>query len=100
MICLQRLAGQVKEVAAALGKVRVARNKGQQLPLGMLLDGAGRPTTDPNAMYRQPCGALITFGEHKGYVLAPSARFLAARSLAAAPCGRRTRLLARPLMAC
>jgi uncharacterized oxidoreductase len=54
----------------ALGKVRVARNKRQQLPSGVLLDAAGQPTTDPKVMYRQPRGALVTFGEHKGYALA------------------------------
>jgi hydroxycarboxylate dehydrogenase B len=54
----------------AMGKVRVARNKGQQLTPGILLDARGQPTTDPHVMYRQPRGALRTFGEHKGYALA------------------------------
>jgi uncharacterized oxidoreductase len=54
----------------ALGKVRVARNKGEQLSPGILLGADGQPTTDPGAMYRQPRGALVTFGEHKGYALA------------------------------
>src|ERR1700751_5808452 len=54
----------------AMGKVRVARNKGEQMKPGTLLDGAGKPTTDPGAMYRQPRGAVLTFGEHKGYALA------------------------------
>src|SRR6202047_3804030 len=54
----------------AMGKVRVARNKGEQLKPGILLDGEGKATTDPGAMYRQPRGALMTFGEHKGYALA------------------------------
>jgi uncharacterized oxidoreductase len=54
----------------ALGKVRVARNKGQQLDPGILLGADGQPTTDPGAMFRQPRGALTTFGEHKGYALA------------------------------
>jgi uncharacterized oxidoreductase len=54
----------------AMGKVRVARNEGEQLKPGILLDGEGRPTTDPGAMYRQPRGAALTFGEHKGYALA------------------------------
>jgi uncharacterized oxidoreductase len=54
----------------AMGKVRVARNKGEQLKPGILLDGAGQPTTDPGAMYRDPRGAVLTFGEHKGYALA------------------------------
>jgi uncharacterized oxidoreductase len=69
----------------AMGKVRVARNKGEQLKPGILIDGDGRPTTDPGAMYRQPRGALRTFGEHKGYALA----FLC-EMLAGALCGSGT----------
>jgi uncharacterized oxidoreductase len=69
----------------AMGKVRVARNKGEQLKPGTLLDGAGRPTTDPGAMYRQPRGAVLTFGEHKGYALA-----FVCEMLAGALCGSGT----------
>src|SRR5438045_9031921 len=54
----------------AMGKVRVARNKGEQIGAETLLDTDGNPTTDPNVMYRRPRGALMTFGEHKGYALA------------------------------
>ena len=54
----------------AMGKVRVARNKGEEIASGTLLDAAGEPTTDPNVMYRRPRGALLTFAEHKGYALA------------------------------
>jgi uncharacterized oxidoreductase len=54
----------------AMGKVRVARNKGEQVMPGTLLDSEGKPTTDPHVMYRRPRGALMTFGEHKGYALA------------------------------
>jgi hydroxycarboxylate dehydrogenase B len=54
----------------AMGKVRVARNKGEQIAEGTLLDADGAPTTDPNVMYRRPRGALLTFAEHKGYALA------------------------------
>src|SRR6201997_1425185 len=69
----------------AMGKVRVARNKGEQLKPGILIDGEGKPTTDPGAMYRQPRGALVTFGEHKGYALA-----FVCEMLAGALCGRGT----------
>src|SRR5215813_3760477 len=69
----------------AMGKVRVARNKGEQLKPGTLLDGAGQPTTDPGAMYRQPRGAVLTFGEHKGYALA-----FVCEMLAGALCGSGT----------
>ncbi len=54
----------------AHGKVRVAKNKGERLPEGVLLDGHGRPTTDPNDLFGEPGGALLPFGEHKGYALA------------------------------
>jgi hydroxycarboxylate dehydrogenase B len=54
----------------AMGKVRVSRNKGEQIAAGTLLDADGTPTTDPNVMYRRPRGALLTFAEHKGYALA------------------------------
>jgi uncharacterized oxidoreductase len=54
----------------AMGKVRVARNKGEPIAPGTLLDSDGKPTTDPHVMYRRPRGALMTFGEHKGYALA------------------------------
>jgi uncharacterized oxidoreductase len=54
----------------AMGKVRVARNKGEQIAADTLLDRDGNATTDPNVMYQRPRGALITFGEHKGYALA------------------------------
>src|SRR5712671_6529562 len=69
----------------AMGKVRVARNKGEQLKPGILLDGAGQPTTDPGAMYSQQRGALLTFGEHKGYALA-----FVCEMLAGALCGSGT----------
>src|SRR5712691_2912056 len=54
----------------AMGKVRVARNKGEQIAEGTLLDADGQPTNDPSVMYRRPRGALLTFAEHKGYALA------------------------------
>jgi uncharacterized oxidoreductase len=54
----------------AMGKVRVARNKGEQIAADTLLGPDGQPTTDPNVMYRRPRGALLTFAEHKGYALA------------------------------
>jgi uncharacterized oxidoreductase len=58
----------------ALGKVRVAGNKGESLAEGILMDGDGRPTDDPGAMFREPRGALRPLGGeiagHKGYCLA------------------------------
>jgi uncharacterized oxidoreductase len=54
----------------ALGKVRVAMNKGEALPPDTLIDHRGAPTTDPRAMFPEvsgePIGAVLPFGEHKG----------------------------------
>jgi len=54
----------------AQGKVRVAHNKGEQLPPGLLLDDKGNPTVDARFGVIEPFGALTTFGLHKGYGLA------------------------------
>jgi uncharacterized oxidoreductase len=54
----------------AQGKVRVAHNKGEKLPPGLLLDDQGNPTLDPRFGVLEPYGALTTFGLHKGYGLA------------------------------
>ena len=54
----------------ALGKVRVALNRGERLAEGVLIDAAGQPTTDPAVMYQEPRGAILPFGLHKGYGLA------------------------------
>jgi hydroxycarboxylate dehydrogenase B len=48
------------------GKVKVALNRGVELPDGAALDGAGRPTRDPRAYYGPPKGALLASGGHKG----------------------------------
>ncbi|MCL4488853.1 MAG: Ldh family oxidoreductase [Chloroflexi bacterium] len=53
--------------AAAEGRVRAARNEGNQIPRGWVMDKDGRPTTNPADLYNG--GALRTFGEHKGYSL-------------------------------
>jgi uncharacterized oxidoreductase len=61
----------------AAGKIRVAYNKGETLAPGLLLDPAGRPTTDPKHGVVEPIGALLPFGEHKGYGLAMACELLA-----------------------
>lgn len=61
----------------AFNKVRVANNKGEQVPEGCLLDAEGQPTTDPKPMAENRVGALTTFGEHKGSGLAIFAELLA-----------------------
>jgi hypothetical protein len=36
---------------------------------GLLIDDAGRPTTDPRVLWHKPYGAILPFGEHKGWAL-------------------------------
>ena len=54
----------------AMGKVRVAFNKGEQVKPDTLLDAHGEPTTDPGTLFADPSGAILPFGEHKGYGMA------------------------------
>lgn len=61
----------------ALGKVRVARNKGVEMAPGLIIDGEGRATQDPNALYDDPIGAILPFGTYKGYGLAVVSELLA-----------------------
>ena len=64
----------------ALGKVRVALNKGEQVAPGILVDARGQPTTDPKVMFPDDeglRGALLPLGLHKGYGLLFAAELLA-----------------------
>jgi uncharacterized oxidoreductase len=51
----------------AEGKLAVARNKGESVAPGTIVDKSGRPTTDPKDFYDG--GALLTIGGHKGFAL-------------------------------
>ncbi|RMF88027.1 MAG: Ldh family oxidoreductase [Nitrospinota bacterium] len=56
--------------AVAAGKIAVARNRKQAVPLGWIIDKEGQPTTDPQAFYDG--GAILPLGgdqAHKGYGL-------------------------------
>jgi uncharacterized oxidoreductase len=53
----------------AQGKTRVAFNKGEPLAPGCMLDAHGNPTTDPVYGVLEPLGALLPFGQHKGFGL-------------------------------
>src|SRR5690606_287147 len=57
----------------AEGKVRVAKQKGEMISEGLLIDGLGNPSCNPDAYYNEPCGALLPLGSpllgHKGFGL-------------------------------
>lgn len=48
----------------ARGKMRIAAQKGEPIPLGWALDRDGNPTTDPVEAIK---GIILPIGEHKGY---------------------------------
>jgi uncharacterized oxidoreductase len=64
----------------AQGKMRVAHNQGKSVQPGLLIDEHGQPTTDPGVVVvPQPngfFGALMPFGEHKGYGMAIACELL------------------------
>lgn len=62
----------------ALGKVRVAANKGLTVPKGALINEHGMETTDPSGMTGfEVKGALTPMARHKGYGLAFACELLA-----------------------
>jgi len=71
-ICLD-----IATTTAPEGKVRVKRNRREEVPPGWLMDAEGRPTTDPEELYRTPRGTLLPMGGHKGYTLALMVEILA-----------------------
>ena len=52
---------------SAEGKVRVKAARGEKIPFGWILNSEGKPTDNPADLYTG--GALLTFGESKGYSL-------------------------------
>ena len=64
----------------AQGKMRVAHNERRQVDPGYLIDEKGQPTTNPGVVVvPQPggmFGALLPFGEHKGYGMAVACELL------------------------
>ena len=64
----------------AQGKMRVAHNQGKPVKPGLLIDENGRPTTNPGVVVVPQSngllGALMTFGEHKGYGMALACELL------------------------
>ncbi len=52
---------------AAYGKVKAKAKRGEQMPVGWMIDREGKPLLDPN---RAGEGFLLPIGDHKGYGLA------------------------------
>ena len=61
----------------AHGKTRVAWKRGVQVADDNLLDSEGHATNDPSVMWTDPLGALLPFGDHKGFGLGMLCELLA-----------------------
>jgi hydroxycarboxylate dehydrogenase B len=61
----------------AFGKARVAANRGVPVPDESILDPDGRVSRDGAVMFREPRGALMPVGEHKGSGIAILCELLA-----------------------
>ena len=59
----------VSTAAVAEGRLMVARNAGETVAGGLILDADGNPTNDPNEYFGPPRGAILPLGGHKGYGL-------------------------------
>ena len=59
----------VLDLATAIiaeGSLMLAIDRGEQIAPGLILDGAGKPSTNPADFYGPPRGAILPFGGHKG----------------------------------
>src|SRR5438067_59401 len=71
--------GMVLDFATSVvaeGKLKVKKNRKEHAPPGWFVDAKGRPSTDPEAFYGDPPGALLPAGEHKGYGLSLAVEIL------------------------
>jgi uncharacterized oxidoreductase len=64
----------------AQGKMRVAHNEGRSVEPGTLIDENGQPTNNPGVVVVPQSngffGALMTFGDHKGFGMAMACELL------------------------
>jgi hydroxycarboxylate dehydrogenase B len=72
----------------AQGKTRVAHNRGERLAPGNVIDDRGEPTTDPRYTVIPPFGALLPFGEYKGFGLSLFAELLGGALTGGGTCRR------------
>jgi len=61
------LVADLSTSVVAEGRVRIAMTKGEKVPLGWVIDREGHPTTNPADLYNG--GAILCFGDHKGFAL-------------------------------
>jgi LDH2 family malate/lactate/ureidoglycolate dehydrogenase len=61
------MALDIANTGVARGKVYLAKQKGQQIPLGWAINAAGAPTTDPAEAIE---GIILPMAQHKGYAIA------------------------------
>ncbi len=64
---------------ASEGKIRLMRNRHEQLGKGWILDANGSPSTDPNKFYGPPMGVILPLGGslgYKGFALSVMAQIL------------------------
>lgn len=59
----------------ASGKIQIAAHEGKAIPEGWILNGEGKPSTDPNDIFHS--AIMLPFAEHKGYGLALMVEVLA-----------------------
>lgn len=83
--------------AVAQGKIVVARNKGEQVPEGWLIDKHGRPTRDPNDLFDG--GALVPIAAHKGSGLSIVTDLLAGALVGGGSSGPDARYMVNNMMA-
>lgn len=60
----------------AVNKARVAWAQGKRMRPSSMVDAEGRKSDDPSILFREPRGAITTFGEHKGSGLAIACELL------------------------
>lgn len=71
----------------AEGKLKVARNRGENVAAGLFVNHQGRMSQDPEEYYRQPPGALLPMAGHKGFALSLMCEVLAG-AMTGAGCSR------------
>lgn len=71
----------------AEGKLKLARARKEQVSSGLFVNAAGEPSTDPEAYYATPPGALLPMAGHKGFALSLFAEVFAG-ALSGGSCSR------------